>query len=549
MSLLTFDTGWKERQSKLTEKQLPRLDGGYYDTLVAVGYAALVDSYCGNESSPSPRIIYRPEGYRVIYDEIEREIPDVSWLKYSIAASWKAADKDRLLDHSTYKDNTGDKMPTTKHYGAVVDTSTPRSITVEIGSNRISMSAPIRQLYGTLNKLGSPKWLNAAVFMAREHGKEILELNFPEKLSFNSIIFPQGSKGGNSSSAFSIANGSLSASLAKQWAAVNCLAAVGLILSARGSNQDGFSLAVPNNISLSLYRELVDKNRRRIITGGIFYPYVNYLYYLKLIITYRDKNDGNEVSTKSLRGVCGAKFVELGTQPSPAGNWFIAIPTVKYTVAEVDKIERLLYAWRKSAQPKARAAPNINRAALAQLMRGFEEGNIHSFLDGYLAYLDQISFGKNGRLELLNYPIIIKIMKAKLSYGALVETMQSETIAPLIRIIRAETYFKVFSGKGKESEHPNYQLIRHFQEVQSKSAFVNALLEVSITQSKENFASIKNKTGGEYIPAHPTENAIATLIQLAETEDPKLLAKLLLAFGMARGPKKEETENISSNND
>ena len=136
----------------------------------------------------------------------------------------------------------------------------------------------------------------------------------------------------------------------------------------------------------------------------------------------------------------------------------------------------------------------------------------------------------------------------KPNYQKLVEIMQSETIAPLIRIIRAETYYKVFSGKGTDPEHPNYQLIRQFQEVQSKAAFVNALLEVSIIQSKENFASIKNKSNGEYMPAHPTEDAIATLIKLAETEDPKLLAKLLLAFGMAKAPKKVATEQASSKN-
>ncbi len=549
MSLLKFNTGWKERKSQLAERKLPRLDGGYYDTSVAVGYAALVDSYYGDENSPSPRIIYQPDGYVIQYANLERKLPDISWLKYSIAASWKAADKENLLAHNTFKDNTGDNLPMVKHHGAVVDTSTDRSITIEIGENMMSVAAPLRQLYGTLNKLGSPKWLNAAVFMAREHGNEIISLSFPEKLSFNSIIFPQGSKGGNSSSAFSIANGSLSSSLAKQWAAMNCLAAIGLILSARGRNQDGFSLPSPNNISLSLYRELVDKNRRRIISGGLFYPYSNYLYFLKLIITYRRPNDEADNVSKSLRGVCGANFVELGTQSSPAGNWFIAMPTISYTVAEIDKVEKLLLAWRKSAQPKARAAPNINRAALAQFMRGLEEGNIHSFLDGYLAYLDQISFGKNGRLELLGYPTITKIMASKPNYQELVQIMQSEIIAPLIRIIRAETYFKVFSGKGKESEHPNYQLIRQLQEVQSKSAFVNALLEISITQSKDNFISIKNKSNDDFIPAHPTEEAISRLVSLAEDYDPKLLAKLLLALGMAKAPKKDNTvETLNENN-
>lgn len=548
MSLMTFETGWKEYEKDLIKKQLPRLDGGYYDTLVAIGYAALADSYYGTEESPSPKIAYHTEGYIISYDKTKRMEPDIGWLKYSIAASWKSMDKDNVLAHSTYKDNTGDKVPTVKHYGAVVDTSTSRNVVVEIGDSKISISAPLRQLYGVLNKLGSPKWLNAAVFMAREHGDEILNLSFPNKLSFNSIIFPQGSKGGNSSSAFSIANGSLSATLAKQWGAINSLAAAGLIFSARGNNQDGFSLPVPDNISLSLYRELVDKNRRRLISGGVFYSYMNYLYYLKLIVTYRDKSNREELNTKSLRGVCGAKFVELGTQSSPAGNWFIAMPSVHYTVAEVDKIERLLYAWRKAAQPKAMAAPNINRAALSQLMRGFEEGHINSFLEGYLAYLDQISYGKNGSLESLNYQIIIKIMAKKTDYTKLVEVMRSEAVAPLIRIIRRETYFKVFSGE-EGKEHPNYQLIRQLQEVQSKSAFVNALLEISIVQSKENFASIKAKNNGPYIPAHPTEDAIATLIQLTDTEDPRLLAKLLLAFGMAKAPKKEKAGTISSQND
>lgn len=509
----------------LHTEELPVLDNGYFDVLVAIGYAALADAYY---EGPSPSISLSPVGFKVTHALGKRERPNLSWLKYSLAASWK---KEEAVaeGNCVKKDKVWDGEEVISHQGAVVDTSNESKITLELNRKTVLVTAPLRELYGVLNKLGSPKWFNACIHTCRERGLELLNNEFNEKISFNSVVLPQTSKGAMSSGSFSIANGSVPAKLSKEWSREICLAAAGLLCGARGSIQSGFALPVPKKVSFSLLSHLINRNRKRRVPNDFFFPYNNYLYYLRLLIAYGDKAD-------MLNAVCGAKFIELGTQSSPAGVWSLQVPNYSYSLASIDDLNSLLEYWRQSAKPRPTSEPNIDRLAVDRLMRGFEKGEITAFVEGYLSYIDTVGF-KPGYLPLLRQQQFYEIMNSSSKkFQALVEELTGPLIQPIIKLIRQDTYKKVFKPKDQKSEQPDYQMIRKLREVQNSEDLVTAICEISIKRSIDKFTSQNTSSNDREKHNMPTQEGIAKIIELSEDEryTPKLIAQLILALALSK---------------
>ncbi|MCO6488644.1 MAG: hypothetical protein J5I98_09520 [Phaeodactylibacter sp.] len=522
----TFTIPKQEPEIQLHTERLPVLDNGYFDVLVAIGYAALADAYY---EGPSPQIRQMPNGFEVLHGSKLRERPNLSWLKYSLAASWK---KEKSMQEGLMvkKDKAWDGEEVIFHNGAVVDTSDEPTIVLELGKNNRLITAPSRELYGVLNKLGSPKWLNACIHTCREKGIKLLGNQFKEKISFNSIVLPQSSKGGMSSSSFSIANGSLPVKFGKKWGREICLAVAGLLVAAKGSIKNGFALPVPFNITFSFLQHLVDRNRKRIVPKDFFFPYNNYLFYLRLLLAYGQKGKN------MLSAVCGAKFIELGTQSSPAGVWSLRVPSYSYSLTSVDDLNNLLLHWRKSVKPKSTSEPNIDRLSVDRLMRGFEKGDVAAFVEGYLSYLETVGF-KAQYLPILHQQQFFEIMNSNSKkYQELVETLRGPVLKPIINLIRQDTYNRVFKREGETSEPPDYQMIRKLREVQNSEDLVTAICEISIKRGIDKMASQNTQENAREKHNISTQDGIAKIIELGEDErySPKLIAQLILALALSK---------------
>jgi hypothetical protein len=513
--------------AELRTEKLPVIDNGYFDVLIAIGYAALADSFY---DGPSPRIEKTPVGFEVTHATSVKARPNLGWLKYSLAASW-TKEEDFKDGDLIKKDKAWDGAEVLPHYGTVVDTRDDPQVFVETGARIIKVKEPYRELYGVINKLGSPKWFNACVYTCREKGLELLRNEFDGKLSVNSIVLPQSSKGAMSSGSFSIANGSLPGKLVGTWSRETCLAVAGLVAGARGSIKKGFALPVPRSISYSFLQHLVSRNRKRIVPNDFFFPYNNYLYYLKLLAAYG--TSGKEM----LAAVSGAKFIELGTQSSPAGVWSLSVPPYAYSFSSVDDLYSLLLNWRSAVKPRKTSEPNINRLAVNRLMRGFEQGDIAAFVEGYLSYLETVGLKESRIPHFLTTNQFFEVMRSNTSkYQELVAELRGPILEPIIELIRQDTYDKVFKAREGKSDPPDYQMIRKLREVQNHEDLVTAICEIAIKRSIDKMASENTQSNERKYHNLPTQEGIAKIIELSESGryTPKLVANLLLALALSK---------------
>lgn len=527
----------KDDDLELKVVDLPIIDNGYYDTLTAIGFAALADSYY--DTPKTPLIEWTPKGFRVHFVDKLRSTPDLQWLKYSLAAYWKGS-----LEEGVTKIAKGwSNKKEIEHKGAVVDTSQKKMVQVEIDGRQREMVDPNRSLYGVINKLGKPDWVNLCINACRTRGMELLTDEFKEKsVTLNSIVFPQSSKGANSKSSYSIGNGSMPKSFSGPLSRFTCLAIAGLCYAAIGENPTGFAVPIPLRMRISALRKIALENRKRYYYGGFFFPFNNYLRFVKLLLQYAPDFEAKLGETQKLQGATGASFVELGNSASPSGTWQLMVPSHKYSIGSVEDLQELLVHWRREKRPSSGGDPSIDRKAVRTLMNGFESSNPQSAAEGYLQYIDAVGIQRN--YNLLNQTFFEEIMG---KYQELLEEFKSEEIQRFITLIRDETYKKVFTPKGKKSEQPNYQMMRKLREIQSSKDFINALTEIAVERGTNKLASKMTEKNEMKLMVMPYEKSITKLISLAEDDryTPRIIAQLLLAFALSsqKGRKESERED------
>jgi hypothetical protein len=532
---------YDELDWKITE--LPVVDNGYYDTLAAIGFAALADSYY--ETPKTPLIKWTPSGFQIHYVESKRTTPDLQWLKYTLAASWKSN-----LEIGTTKIAKGwNKETRLKHNGVVIDTSDKPIVQVEIDGRAREMVTPDRTLYGVINKLGKPDWVNLCINACRERGLELLNNKFEEKsITLNSIVFPQSSKGANSKGSYSIGNSSMPKSFSKPLSRLTCFAVAGLSYAAIGESPTGFAVPIPLQMRIETIRIIAQENRKRYYYGGFFFPYNNYLRFVKLLLL--KDFEAKLGDAQLLRGVIGINFVELGNSPSPAGTWQLMIPSHKYSIYSVEDLQNLLVNWRREKRPSSGGDPSIDRNAVRTLMNGFESSNPQSAAEGYLQYIAAVGFQNN--YNLLNQTFFEEIMAYQTKYQILLEEFKTEEIQRFIQLLRQDTIQKVYRKNGKK-DPPNYQVIRKLREIQGSDDFVEAITEIAVERGSNKLASAQSSGDEMQFMSLPYEGSLEKLINLAEDSrfTPRLVAQLLLAFALSSQTKKNDTnsenENFSSN--
>lgn len=518
--------------------QLPIVDNGYYDTLAAIGFGALAHSYY--DTPKSPLIEWTPNGFQIHYAEDLRPTPDLSWLKYSLAASWKSK-----LDEGTTKIAKGWNNETIiKHMGVVVDTSEKPKVQVEIDGRKREMTDPNRILYGVINKLGKPDWVNLCIRACREKGLDLLRDNFEEKaVTLNSIVFPQSSKGANSKSSFSIGNSSMPKSFSTPYSRITCFSVAGLCYSAIGENPTGFAVPIPLKMRVEALRQIAIGNRKRYYYSGFFFPFNNYLNFVKLLLQNAADFESKLGETQKLKGVAGVSFVELGTSASPSGTWQLMVPSHKYSIGSVEKLQNILVNWRREKKPKSGGDPSIDRKAVRTLMNGFEASKPEAAAEGYLQYLDAV--GIQGNYNILNQTFFEEIMAHTTKYKELLEEFKSEEVQRFIQLLRQDTIQKVYKGNGK-SGPPNYRMIRRLREIQSPKDFIEAITEIAVERGSNKLASSQSNEDSMQYLSLPYEGSLEKLIALAEDSryTPRLIAQLLLAFSLSSQKSKEsESEN------
>jgi len=520
--------------------KLPIVDNGYYDTLAAIGLGALVDSYY--ETPKTPLINWTPKGFEIQYVKKKRKIPDLQWLKFSLAASWKSSLEEGLTKVAKGWNN----KTKLEHHGVVVDTSLKPMVQVEIDGKQREMIDPDRHLYGVINKLGKPDWVNLCIDACRNKGIELINGEFEEKsVTLNSIVFPQSSKGANSKSSYSIGNSSMPKSFSKPLSRLTCLAVAGLCYSAISESPTGFAIPVPSSMRVEAIRKIVVENRKRYYYDGFFFPFNNYLRFVKLLLKYSTEFEAQIGETQKLRGATGVSFVELGTSASPSGTWQLMVPSHKYSIGSVEDLEKLLVHWRREKKPPSGGDPSIDRKAVRTLMNGFEASNPQSAAEGYLQYLDAV--GIQGNYNLLNQTFFEEIMAHSTKYRELLEEFKSEEIQRFIQLLRQDTIYKVYHNNGKK-DPPNYQVIRKLREIQSADDFIEAITEIAVERGSNKLASAQSSDDAMQYMALPYDGSLEKLIHLAEDSEytPRLIAQLLLAFALSSQAKRDESKD--SNN-
>jgi hypothetical protein len=512
--------------------ELPAVDNGYYDTLTAIGFAALADSYY---DTPNTALIeWTPKGFQIRYVEKLRSVPDLNWLKYSLAASWKG----NLKNGVTKIAKGWDDEIRLKHEGVVVDTSEKPMVQVEIDGRQREMVDPNRILYGVINKLGKPDWVNLCINACRKRGVELLNDDFEEKsVTLNSIVFPQSSKGANSKSSYSIGNSSMPKSFSRSISRLTCLSIAGLCYSALGENPTGFAVPIPLKMRIESLRTIALENRKRYYYGGFFFPYNNYLRFVKILLQNTPDFKAKIGETQKLKGATGINFVELGNSPSPAGTWQLMVPSHKYSIESVEDLQNLLVNWRREKGPSSGGDPSIDRKAVRALMKGFESSSPQSAAEGYLQYLDAV--GIQGNYNILNQTFFEEIMAHTTKYQELLEEFKSEEIQRFIQLLRQDTIQKVYQG-----DPPNYQVIRKLREIQSPQDFVEAITEIAVERGSDKLASAQSSEDDMQYMSLPYEGSMEKLIALSEDSrfTPRLVAQLLLAFALSSQKSREESE-------
>ncbi len=538
-----FDTGAKT-VGPHKEELLPVCDGGYFDALVAIGLAAVVHSYVDIDEDDSPLIEWTPNGFKVSYSEKpERIVPDLEWLRYSVAGAWRKGDKDnwKASDGHTKKAKGWDGLELISTEGAEIDVSQDPQITIPLGEGSIMVMEPMRQLYGVTNKLGSPEWFNLCVFACRSRGKELIDGSFSEKsVPLNSVVLPQASKGASGSNSFSIGNTSLADSISTSLSRYTCLAVAGFIIAAKGQSPQkavqGFAVPVPKVLRLQTVKRISDSNRRRLTNGGFFFAYDNYLSFIKQLLVYKaEVGISNEES--SLFSIAGANFIPLGNSSSPSGSWQLVVPKHRYSIGSVDRLQNLLRKWKAANQAGQNKTVSIDRASVAELMRGFEYSDPAEIASGYLDYVFDVGLvtSSKGNFYPLTQNLFEEIMEYK--YQELLKQLLGSDVKPFIDLIRQETYSAVFPPRGRDKTPPNHQMIRSLREVQNVEDFIKAITEIAIERGVSKIATAQNDSSKTKYWANPYEPSLRKLIELAEGDySPKLLANLILSFALSKRP-------------
>jgi hypothetical protein len=530
-----------ELQVQTHTAHLPAFDGGYFDALVAIGFAALVDAYF--DCAESPLITWSADGFRITYAGNPREEPDLTWLKYSVAGTWrKGSEADwRAPRGQTLKTAGWDEATSIPTHGLEVDVSTDPTLEIPVGERTITITEPLRQLYGVANKIGSPEWLNLCIHACRTRGRHLINGDFEEgSVTLNSLVLPEASKGAFSASSFAIENKNLPNSITKRMSRFTCLAVAGLIVSARGQSPQksiqGFAVPVPQRLRLEDVKHIAAQNRRRLANGGFFFAYDNYLSFMKLLLIYIDEQ-GYSREQRILYSVAGANYIPLGNSSSPSGSWQLVVPKHRYSLLSVERLQWLLVRWKLEKRPDPGKPAAVDRAAVAQLMRGFENSNPAEAAEGYLSYIFDVGLhGKRSAFYPLTHLFFEEIMEH--SYGQLLAELKGEAIKPFIDLIRRETYNAVFPLRGQSPGQPNYQMMRRLREVQSKDDFVHAITEIAIDRGMTKLATARSDSESTRYWANPYEPSLVRLIALAEESayPPRLLAQLLLALALCRRP-------------
>lgn len=525
-----------EKELEWEIAKLPVVDNGYYDTLAAIGFGALANSYY--ETPNSPLIKWTNNGFQVHYVKKLRSTPNLHWLKYSVAKSWRQKGLEKGL---TYKSSGWDGTKNIETNDSEVDVSDNSKISVPIRGEQREIDNPERRLYSVINGLGNPRWFNLCIYACKNRGIEILEGNFEEdKVTFNKTVFPLGSKGANSQNSFSITNSTMSKTVSRSVSWLTCLAVAGLAISAIGQSSKGFAVPIPSKMRINVLAQLSSKNRRRYVNWGFFFPFDNYLNFVKLLLIHAEEFEIKLGETPKLRGVTGVNFVELGTSASPSGTWKLTVPSHKYTVGSVADLQELFVNWRQEKTPRLGSDPSIDRKAVRTLMNGFEASNPQSAAEGYLQYLDAV--GLDGNYNLLNQIFFEEIMAHSNKYSELLEEFKTEEIQRFIQLLRQDTIQRVYSSNGKK-DPPNYQVIRRLREIQSPQDFVEAITEIAVERGSNKLASSQSTEDSMQYMSLPYEGSLEKLIELAEDDrfTPRLIAQLLLSFALSTQKSKEET--------
>lgn len=524
--------------------ELEHIDGGYFDALAAIGCAALADAYY--EGRESPLIEWSPSGFRITYGGAVRSTPDLGWLRYSVAGTWRKGDdreKWKAPEGHTLKAKGWDGETLISTHGAEIDVSQSPMLDIQIGERTFSIIEPSRQLYGVANKLGAPDWFNLCVFACRERGLDLIHDRFEEdSMSLNSMVLPEASKGAFSTNAFSIGNASLPGSVVRPLARLTCLAVAGFIVAAQGQapqkGEQGFAVPVPQRMEFDVLRQIASNNRRRIVSRGVFFAYDNYLSFLKLLLTYIEDHRIPE-NDAVLRSVAGARFISLGTSSSPAGSWQLAVPKHRYTVGSVERLKNLLIDWKRKAKAGSSGTVSVDRAAVAQFVQGFSESEPMHAAEGYLSYVFTAGLvGRKGPFYSLTQAFFEEIMSHETRYRELLNELLGDDIKPFIDLVRRETYNAAFPFKGDQPSTPNYQMMRRLREVQNKDDFVQAVSEIVIERGMTMVATAQSKSRKTQHWSNPYEPSLVRLIELAESSSypPRMIAQLILGLALCKRP-------------
>jgi hypothetical protein len=188
-------------------------------------------------------------------------------------------------------------------------------------------------------------------------------------------------------------------------------------------------------------------------------------------------------------------------------------------------------------KPKPTSEPNINRLAVDRLVRGFEQGDIAAFTEGYLSYLETVGLNGPRLPHFLTTNQFFEVMSSNtLKYQELVAELRGPVLEPIIDLIRQDTYDKVFKAKEGKSDPPDYQMIRKLREVQNHEDLVTAICEIAIKRSIDKMASENTQSNERKYHNLPTQEGIAKIIELSESGryTPKLVANLLLALALSK---------------
>jgi len=542
-----------EAPEDVTE-MLPVFDYGYFDALVAVGFAALADAYFDTEGSP---LIERdPTGFSVSYTQEPRENLDLGWLRYSLAADWKekdwfengwtlVKDADAITEKREGARRSHEALIHAE--GALIDTSDDSTVDIKVGGETYGIAEPRRKLVAAINKLADATWFNLCVYLCRHQGRALLRDEFEEsKVTFNSAVLPQASKGANSSNSYSIGNSSLSKTVSRNLSRSTCLAVAGLVRVAIGDLGQGFAIPVPRRIRLQHLTMIAKENRRRFVNGGFFFPFDNYLSFLKLLLTYTEIEDGPDPGEPILlSSVAGASFVELGNAPSPSGTWQLTVPNHEYSISSVERLQTLLYRWKKAKTAKPGRDPSVDRAAVRQLVRGFERSDPLDAAEGYLAYVFDVGLRRKENNQDVTYtalpqPFFKEIMSH--THSDLLRECQSDEVRRFIDLVRRETYNTIYPSEEQravnyhEKVQPNYAMMRKLREVQDTDDFTETITEIAVERGTKRIAMEKGDSEEKEFLAMPYEPSISKLVELAEKHDARLVAQVILSLALCRRP-------------